>query len=152
MYRLKAIAVSLMLLSLCMALLSGCRENANDNPSITIPPDEDNYAVVHVFPSENKTFDKDDEPPFFYWREQMGFPERVVLEIDYMNDGTYMSKTIEVGCTHQMTEEDWITIKDNAPVVDGLQKINWRIRIDYIVTPSRGAYYTDWCSFWIKNE
>ena len=113
---------------------------------------EEEYDVSLAFPVQNQTFEVEDEPPTFYWTKNKGFPKSYIIEIDYMNDGTYMSKTVDVGITYLLSEEDWNTIKSNAPIVDGLQKINWRIRIDYTSDLNREPYYTGWTYFWIKQE
>lgn len=144
--------IFLMLLSVCILSLSGCDNSSNNRPPVTGYQEEEQYSVLLAFPPQNKTFEKDDPPPTFFWQKDEGFPKSYIIEIDYMHDGTYMSRTVEVGITYLMTEEDWNTIKDNAPVENDVQKINWRIRVNYITDPSREPYYTGWTYFWIKSE
>ena len=113
--------------------------------------ENEEYDISLAFPAQNKTFQVDDEPPTFYWTKNKGFPKSYIIEIDYMNDGTYMSRTVDVGITYLLSKEDWNTIKSNAPIVDGKQKIQWRIRIDYMADSNKEPYYTGWTYFWINQ-
>ena len=121
----------------------------NAPSEITRDPDE-NYKVQLKAPAQNMTLGTEDAPPTFAWDVQNGLPQSFVVEIDYMNDGSYISRTATVGVTYLLPEEDWETIKNNAPIVDGVQKIQWRIRIDSIYHTDLDPYYTDWSYFYIN--
>jgi len=118
---------------------------------ITRDPDENHWVTIQE-PSDTKSFHSDDAPPVFVWNHVKGYPSRsYVLEIDYLNDGSYMSHiTSALSC--QLSAEDWETIKAAAPVVDGVQTIKWRIRIDPVYHDDLDPYYTDWVSFFIESE
>ena len=121
----------------------------NAPSEITRDPDE-NYKVQLKAPAQNMTLGTEDAPPTFAWDVQNGLPQSFVVEIDYMNDGSYISRTATVGVTYLLPEEDWETIKNNAPIVDGVQKIQWRIRIDSVYHTDLDPYYTDWSYFYIN--
>ncbi len=114
-------------------------------------PDE-NYHVSFVAPAQNKTFSGAEEPPIFSWRVNKGLPSGYYLEIDYLNNGTYMTKYLKDSIALQLTAEEWETIKAEAPAVDGVQKIQWRIRIDRIYHTDMEPYYTGWNYFWIDQN
>ena len=151
----RSLSVSFFII-LCVSLtLSGCRVNriyGDKNPSIT----KDNtpkFAVLLASPAQNYTFASTDPAPTFSWILIDGFPQKVIIEIDYMNEGSCNIEGIAIGGdTYLLPEKDWETIKESAPIVDGVQKIHWRIRIDYTSDPNDGAYYTGWEHFWIKGE
>ena len=54
--------------------------------------------------------------------------------------------------SYRLSEDEWDTIKANAPTVDGIQKVHWRIRIDPNYHVELEPFYTDWNYFWIANE
>lgn len=140
------------------ATLTGCGENLDKYCHPTPPPDpiphicEDDCAVLLSTPSHNYTYKSTDPAPIFEWHVIAGLPERFVLEIDYLHDGTYMTG-IAVGCnTYLLPEADWQTIMENAPKTDGIQKIYWRIRIDYLYCTEKEPYYSQWTYFWIESS
>lgn len=142
-----------LLLTLCALLLSGCDILTPNELEVTTEYiDEEEYSVVFDYPPLNGTFEKDSPPFAFHWVQIEGVPDYWVIEIDYMHDGTYMSRTVRGSVTYLMTEEEWNTIKENAPIEKGMQKINWRMRIDYKNDPFCEPYYTSWLYFWIKAE
>lgn len=114
-------------------------------------PDED-YGVSLTLPAANRTFGKDDEPPVFSWSVHKGLPSGYYLEIDYLNNGTYMTKYLKDSIALQLTAEEWETIKSEAPTVDGVQKIQWRIRVDRVYHTDMEPFYTDWGYFWIDQN
>lgn len=157
--RVLSIFVSAFIIFCLMSTLTGCGTKLDKyynytNHSETNGPtiDKESYAVSLAFPAQNQTFESTDPPPIFYWEVHEGLPQTFIIEIDYMNDGSYMVGTATGAITYLLPENDWETIKSNAPVVDGLQKIHWRIRIDYTLNPDDGAYYSGWNYFWIKTE
>ena len=113
---------------------------------------EENYSLTLDEPSENWTFGQQDEPPIFSWTVQDGIPQEYVLEIDYLDDGTYLTKTI-VDCTgYKLSNEEWETIINDTPIVDGAKTVCWRVRIEYVYHTDLEPYYTNWGTFHIANE
>lgn len=111
---------------------------------------EENYAVFLLEPSHNRTFAQEDAPPVFSWSIQEGFPQAFVIEIDYRQGGTYMTIPCH-SVSYMLSQEDWETIKAHAPINDGKQKIQWRIRIDPVYHADLEPYYTGWSYFWIEQ-
>jgi len=138
-----------------ISILTGCNK-LYGNP-ITDTTDtkriyDESYAVLLSSPAQNKTFYQNDPAPVFTWTVLKGLPQTFIIEIDYMKDGSYMSATAIGGNTYLLPETDWNTIKNNAPTTDGLQKIHWRIKIDYTLYPEEGPYYSGWGYFCIENQ
>ena len=75
-----------------------------------------------------------------------------MLEIDYLNDGTYLTKTIVDRTNYKLTSEEWDTIINDTPLVDGVKTVRWRVRIDYVYHTDLDPYYTNWGAFYIANE
>ena len=88
--------------------------------------------------------------PVFVWKLCLGLPNAFVIEIDYLHDGSYMQTDAIIDRTkYRLPEELWEKIKSDAPVTNGKQEIRWRVRIDYVIHPEDGPYYTAWGTFWI---
>ncbi|MBQ8164042.1 MAG: hypothetical protein IJZ93_06760 [Clostridia bacterium] len=121
-------------------------------PSEVTRDPEEIYSLTLDYPYENWTFGQQDEPPRFSWTVQEGIPQEYVLEIDYFNDGTYMTKTIVDRTNYKLTSEEWETIINNTPIVDGVKTVRWRVRIDYVYHTDLESYYTNWSTFYIANE
>ena len=113
---------------------------------------EENYLLTLDEPSENWTFGQQDEPPIFSWTVQDGIPQEFLFEIDYLNDGTYLTKNIVDRTNYKLSNEEWETIINNTPIVDGAKTVHWRVRIDYVYHTDLEPYYTNWGSFNIANE
>ena len=113
---------------------------------------EESYSLMLNEPSENWTFEQQDEPPIFSWTVQDGIPQEFLLEIDYLNDGTYLTKTIVDRTNYKLSTEEWETIINDTPIVDGAKTVRWRVRTDYIYHSDLEPYYTNWGSFNIANE
>ena len=121
-------------------------------PSEVTRDPEEKYSLTLDYPNENWTFGQQEEPPRFSWTVQEGIPQEYVLEIDYLNDGTYLTKNI-VDCTnYKLSNEEWETIINNTPIVNGAKTVRWRVRIDYVYHTDLEPYYTNWGSFNIANE
>lgn len=140
-------------LILSILMLDSCENSVSygDNGEPTITSVEEIYAVSLAFPAQNKVFKKEDAPPTFCWSLHTGYPEDYIIDIDYMNDGSYISRKVDVGITYILTEEDWNFIKSKAPINNGLQLIRWRVRIDYRYNTNE-SYCTGWSYFWISTE
>ena len=121
-------------------------------PSEVTRDPEESYSLTLDEPNENWTFGQQDEPPRFSWTVQEGIPQEYVLEIDYINDGTYMTKTIVDRTNYKLSNEEWETIKSDTPIVDGIKTVRWRVRIDYVYHTDLEPYYTNWGTFYIANE
>lgn len=140
------------LLALCILSLSGCDILTPKEPEVTTEYiDEEEYIVFPAFPPQNKIFEKSDPPPEFAWQKYKGYPDYLIIEIDYIHDGTYMSLEPTTGYI-SMTESEWLTVLEDTPIEDDVQKIYWRIRIDYKNDPTREPYYTAWQYFGIKVD
>ena len=121
-------------------------------PSEVTRDPEEKYSLTLDYPNENWTFGQQDEPPIFSWTVQDGIPQEYVLEIDYLNDGTYLTKTIVDRTNYKLTSEEWETIINDTPLVDGVKTVRWRVRIDYVYHTDLEPYYTNWGTFYIANE
>lgn len=121
-------------------------------PSEIIWDPDENYTVDLHHPVTNWTFGQEDEPPTFSWSLRKCFTKELVIEID-LNQDSYMEITANGSLSScRLTEDEWETIKANAPTVDGKQKVQWRIRIDPNYHVELEPFYTDWNYFWIANE
>ena len=121
-------------------------------PSEIIWDPDENYTVDLHHPATNWTFGQEDEPPTFSWSLRKCFTKELVIEIDLKQD-SYMEITANGSLSScRLTEDEWETIKANAPTVDGKQKVQWRIRIDPNYHVELEPFYTDWNYFWIANE
>lgn len=118
---------------------------------ITWEPDENYWVDLH-YPAMNQTFGQEDDPPTFSWSLRKYSTKEFVIEID-LNQDTYMEITVDgSSSTYMLSADEWETIKANAPYVDGIQRIKWRIRIDPNYHIELKPYYTDWNFFWIADE
>jgi hypothetical protein len=141
-----------------MLLLNGCKnfeQNYDKTESSLIneyTTTKDDYAVVMTLPSQNKVISASECSPIFYWNVLKGIPDCYYIEIDYMNNGQYIVDSVRDSNTYLLPEEVWKMIKENAPIVDGLQIIHWRIRIEYPEDQNREPYYTGWNYFLIETE
>ena len=79
-------------------------------------------------------------------------PQEFLLEIDYLNDGTYLTKNIVDRTNYKLSNEEWETIINNTPIVNGAKTVRWRVRIDYVYHTDLAPYYTNWGTFHIANE
>ena len=121
-------------------------------PSEIIWDPDENYTVDLHHPATNWTFGQEDEPPTFSWSLRKCFTKELVIEIDLKQD-SYMEITANGSLSScRLTEDEWETIKANAPTVDGKQRVQWRIRIDPNYHVELEPFYTDWNYFWIANE
>ena len=135
-------------------LLAACGHgNQGEQETITLPQETERYYVILSKPLENQTYTAADPSPVFVWKLCLGLPNAFVIEIDYLHDGSYMQTDAIIDRTkYRLPEELWEKIKSDAPVTDGKQEIRWRIRIDYVIHPEDGPYYTAWGTFWIASE
>lgn len=135
-------------------LLTSCNNTYGDkhDPGYnSLPKEEERYYVMLSDPLENQIYVPTDPPPRFTWTLHKGLPETFVIEIDYLNDASLITDNVFGRTNYKMSDELWERIKNNAPIVDGKQKICWRIRIDYTINPEEGPYYSAWGTFWIDN-
>ena len=129
--------------------ISGVIETA---PSEIVWDPNENYTVDLHYPVTNWTFGQEDEPPTFSWQLRKCFTKELVIEID-LNQDSYMEITVNGSFSScRLTEDEWETIKANAPIVDGLKRVQWRIRIDPNYHIELAPFYTDWNYFWIATE
>jgi len=135
-----------------LVLCSGCCPDVNDviEPIGSLQKEDEKYSVLLSMPAENYIFEKTAEPPIFTWSVQRGIPQTFTIEIDYLGGPPYICGTITGSNGYCLPDEDWVAIKENAPVENGLQKVCWRVKIDYVLYPEDGPYYSAWGSFWIK--
>lgn len=119
---------------------------------ITRDPEED-YHIFMQFPADDSTCKQGDVSPVFVWRiaNESSIPKKYILEIDYLNDGSYMTITCQTP-SHVLKAEDWETIKNDTPTVNGVKKVQWRIRVDPYYHTDLEPYYTEWCSFYITEN
>lgn len=111
---------------------------------------EEQYFILLSHPSLNDVFTKSDRPPRLEWNSYKDMPNTTTIEIDYLHNGTYLSREVAgLNNEYQITTEDWEVIIKNAPVAEGIQKVSWRIRIDYSLDKDKDPYYSDWGSFFI---
>lgn len=147
------IIVCLIIFVLLTSMLVGCENDSGQQGGIVSETKNGGevYSVSLAFPAQNKTFKRNDSPPTFYWSLHEGYPKTYIIDIDYLNDGSYMSRTVNTGTSYIISEDDWTVIKNNAPIIEGLQRVNWRIRIIYD-SNSEESYCTGWSYFWISAE
>lgn len=136
-------------------ILTGCntrRDSFTSSTGANTHICEEDCVVLLATPPHNHTYKSTDPAPLFTWDIVAGIPQKFIVEIDYLNDGSYMTGTA-VGCNNYLlSESDWKTIIDNAPKTDGVQKIHWRIRIDYTFCTEKEPYYSEWSYFWIESN
>lgn len=121
-------------------------------PSEIIWDPDENYSVDLNSPVTNWTFGQEDEPPRFSWTLRKCFTKELVIEID-LNQDSYMEILVSGSfSSYQLSADEWEVIKSNAPMVDGTQKVQWRIRIDPNYHVELEPFYTDWNYFWIATE
>lgn len=112
---------------------------------------EENYRVGLEAPAQNQTFEPNDAPPTFRWEVQSGLPQTFVVEIDCGKGDVYLSRTVTGSVAYALSAEDWETVKETVSVVDGVQTIKWRIRIDPVYHKDLEPYYTEWSDFGIRS-
>lgn len=112
----------------------------------------ESYSVLLGSPSNNATIPYNAQAPEFNWILSIGTPENITLQIDYLNNGSYLS--LQISNAHQYTLSDnmWNTIKNGAPFTGDKKEIRWRIKIDYEHYPEEQPYYTTWNTFIISNS
>ncbi len=135
-------------------LLAACSYgNQGEQETITFPKETERYYVILSDPLEDQIYTATDPSPVFDWDLYLGLANVFVIEIDYLHDGSYMQTEAIIDFTrYQLPEEMWEKIKSDAPVTDGKQEIRWRVKIDYVIHPADGPYYTSWGTFWIVSE
>ena len=105
----------------------------------------ESYFVSLISPSANASIPYNGDPPTFYWQANKGLSKQYILELDYLNNGTYMSRTINTSTSYVLSTSDWNTIINDAPfTASGVKQIKWRIKINYIIYPEEDPYCTDW--------
>ena len=140
----------LLILIIVSIFFVGCCRNNSNIPSGPLPTWEEKYCILLDTPAENYVFEENASPPTFKWSVQQGEPITFTIEIDYLGGKPYLSKTVTGLISYTLSAEDWETIKQNAPVENGMQNIYWRIRIDYTIYSDEGPYYSQWGYFGIK--
>lgn len=146
-----AIGILITLLQSIVGCDSESEENIVTNNTENFEEPEE-YAILLSYPAQNQRFKYTDSPPIFYWTVQKGFPNVFIVEIKYNDNDTYISGEVRGGNTYLLPEEDWVKIKNYAPIVEGMQKISWRVRIDYTFKNDNIVYYSEWSQFWIISE
>ena len=68
------------------------------------------------------------------------------------NRQQYLTKTTVDRTNYKLSTEEWETIINDTPVVDGVRTVQWRVRIDYVYHTDLEPYYTNWGTFYIDNE
>lgn len=122
-------------------------------PSKIVRDPEENYTLYKYTPAENYTFVTEDEPPVFSWSFQKDVPKELVIEIDYMNGEPYMAINVNGDfSSYMLSNEEWETIKNNTPIVDGIQEVKWRVRINHFYHTELEPYYTGWSCFYITEN
>lgn len=140
---------------ICVSLiLTSCNNTYGDKHESdgTVSNTKEEYYVLLSSPPENHVYKENDPPPLFSWSVLQGLPQTFIIEIDYMNDGTYMSRTTTGNDTYLLSESDWAKIVDAVSTSNGLKKVQWRIRINYAVDVEKEPYYSGWNYFWIEVE
>ena len=111
---------------------------------------EEQYFILLSHPSLNAVFTQNDHPPKLEWNSYKDMPYTRTVEIDCLHDGSFLSREVTgARNVYQLTSEEWEMIIKDSPVSDGVQKINWRIRIDYSTDKNKEPYYSAWGSFLI---
>lgn len=151
LYRTMVIAV-IFILALQLIACNHTYGDKHDPTTDLLPKDEESYFVMLSLPLEDQVYNANDPPPIFTWTLYKGLSESFIIEIDHLNDGSYITDKILGRTNYKVPQETWERIKNESPVIDGRQKIRWRIRIDYVIHPEEGPYYSAWGAFWIENE
>lgn len=144
-------AAIILILALPLTACNHTYGHKYDPATDSLPKDKESYFVTRLQPSGNQVYNASDPPPRFAWTLDQGLTESFVIEIDYLHDGSYITDEITGRTNYRLSQELWEKIKNDSPIVDGKQKICWRIRIDYYLYPEEGPYYTSWGFFWIEN-
>ena len=112
----------------------------------------ESYSVSLISPSANASISCNATVPTFYWQSPNGLSKQYILEIDYLNNGTYMSRSINTSTSYALSTSDWDTIINDSPFISsGVKRINWRIKINYIIYPDEVPYCTEWSTFTITG-
>ena len=86
------------------------------------------------------------------WTVQKGLSQEFFVEIKYNDNAPYIIGEIKGGNTYLLPQDDWETIKNNASTVNGMKRVEWRIRIDYAQGEEELSYYSMWGFFWIASD
>ena len=133
----------------------GCDSQSEDNIGTNNTEyfeEPEEYAILLSYPAQNQRLKYTDSPPIFCWTVQKGVPQVFIVEIKYSDNNANILSEIRGGNTYLLPEEDWKKIKNYAPIIEGMQKISWRIRIDYTLKNNELIYYSEWTHFWIIWE
>lgn len=123
-------------------------------PSKIVREPEEDYSLHILYaPAENSTFGETVEPPVWAWSYQKEVPKELAIEIDCMNGEPYMEIKVNGSiASYMLSADEWETIKDRTPSVDGAKKVRWRIRIDPVYHSELEPYCTDWSCFYITEN
>ena len=71
----------------------------------------ESYLVSLNEPDENAVISSTSSAPTFRWTREDGLTEKYILEIDYLKNGTYMTKTISNKTSLTLSEAEWQKMK-----------------------------------------
>ena len=111
----------------------------------------ESYTVLLDSPSMNASVSANSTPPTFQWTMQNGSTQNFILEIDYLNNGSYMSIPVQNARNYTLSSNEWNAIINNSPFTYTVKDIRWRIRINYIIYPDLQPYRTEWSTFSITG-
>lgn len=128
----------------------GSTMNQYKGRAFTIP--YENYAVRLDSPTNNVEFSSNQSPPSFSWTMIRGNPKNSFLQIDYLNNASYLSIPISNYETHcDLSTSLWNTIKNQSPFTGNLKVIRWRVKIKYTAYGGVESYYSGWRTFKISG-
>ena len=102
----------------------------------------ESYYIKPLSQSGTLTINASDTAPTFEWKSDYSSPDTFILQIDYLNNGTFLTKTTPRE-NYTLSSSEWELIKDNALFTNTIKTFRWRIKIDFSIYTGI-SYYSDW--------
>lgn len=112
----------------------------------------ESYTASLFSPTANAGISYNQGAPTFVWTSNNGPSQHYTLEIDYLGNGSYISRYIQNTSSYTLSASDWEMIKKDAPLISsGVKQIKWRIKISYVIYPEEDPYCSNWGTFTIVD-
>ena len=114
---------------------------------------EENYVIELTMPLQDTISETNDPPLILAWKVHEDFPSEFWVEFNYDGSNSVSNADrVYYQSAYVMQEELWNRLKKDAPIVDGVQKIYWRVSINYTTDLEKEPYHSEWSYFFIKTE
>ena len=114
---------------------------------------EENYVIELTMPLQDTISETNDPPLILAWKVHEDFPNEFWVEFNYDGcNSVSNADRVYYQSAYVMQEELWNRLKKDAPIVDGVQKIYWRVSINYTTDLEKEPYHSEWSYFFIKTE